>query len=48
MLSLEQTWTLARRWYENRLDPAWRRPTPAEAEAAFAGAGLTGSFWSLA
>jgi len=48
VLSLEQTWTLARLWYASRLDPDWRRPTAAEAEAAFASAGLTGPFWSLA
>jgi hypothetical protein len=47
VLSLEQTWALARRWYEDRLDPEWRRLTPAEATAAFASVGLTGDFWLL-
>ena len=47
LVTLEQTWSLARAWYERRLDPDYRRPTPAEATAAFASAGLTGSFWDL-
>ena len=46
-VTLEQTWTLARLWYENRLDPEWRRPTPDEALAAFRAAGLDGAFWTL-
>jgi alkylmercury lyase-like protein len=40
-------WQLARAWYANRLDPDWRRRTPAEAEAVFAGLGLLGPFWRL-
>ena len=46
-LTLEQTWELARLWYEDRLDSDWRRRTPAEATAAFALIGLTGDFWKL-
>jgi hypothetical protein len=44
-LTLEQTWALARLWYQDRLNPAWRRPTPAEATDGFASIGLTGDFW---
>jgi hypothetical protein len=43
----EQLWQLAHAWYSNRLDPDWRRKTPAEAEETFAGIGLTGDFWRL-
>jgi hypothetical protein len=45
LVGLEQTWTLAKLWYGNRLDPDYRRPTPAEAAAMFAAAGLDGPFW---
>jgi hypothetical protein len=46
-LTLEQQWELARLWYADRMSPEWRRRTPEEAEAAFAGVGLTGDFWRL-
>jgi hypothetical protein len=46
-LTLEQQWELARVWYADRLSPAWRRRTPAEAEAVFETVGLTGDFWRL-
>ena len=45
VLTLDQTWALAQLWYHDRLEPAWQRPTPAEATAAFASIGLTGDFW---
>jgi hypothetical protein len=44
---LETCWQLAREWYGDRLSPDWRRRTPTEAEAVFAGVGLVGDFWSL-
>ena len=47
LLTLDQGWELARRWYADRLDPGRRRRTPEEAEAVFAEIGLTGPFWSL-
>jgi hypothetical protein len=47
VLTLEQTWALARLWYTDRMDPAWKRPSPADATAAFASLGLTGGFWNL-
>ena len=45
--SLDQCWTLAQRWFADRLDPDWRRRTPDEAHEIFAAAGLTGDFWKL-
>ena len=47
VLTLEQTWALARLWYSDRMDPAWRRRSPADAMLAFASLGLTGEFWDL-
>ncbi len=47
VLTPAQGWELARRWYADRLDHGWRRKTPDEAEAVFAGIGLNGSFWRL-
>ena len=47
LLSLQQQWDLARTWYADRMAPDWRRRTAAEAEAVFAGIGLTGEFWRL-
>ena len=44
----ETQWRLAQTWYSGRLDPAWRRRTPQEAEEVFASLGLTGDFWRLA
>jgi hypothetical protein len=46
-LPVRQLWALARIWYADRLDPAWRRRTAEDGEAAFAGVGLTGEFWRL-
>ena len=47
VLSLEQTWALAKLWYADRMDPGWRRRTPEEATAAFTSIGLTGEFWQF-
>ena len=47
VLSLEQTWNLAREWYHDRLDPAWRRRTKEETRRLFASLGLDGEFWLL-
>ena len=44
---VEQGWALARAWFSGWLDPAWRRRTPEETEAVFAGAGFRSDFWSL-
>ena len=47
VLTLEQTWALARLWYADRMHPEWRRPTAQEATRAFHSIGLTGDFWTL-
>ena len=47
LLTLQQQWELARRWYSNRLDPDWRRRTPAETQQLFAECGLSDPFWNL-
>jgi hypothetical protein len=48
VLSLGQCWRLARAWYgPDRRSSEWRRFSPAEAEAVFIEAGLSGPFWSI-
>jgi hypothetical protein len=47
LLSLPQGWELARAWFQDRLEPDWRRKTPDETAEVFASIGLTGSFWAL-
>ena len=48
MLSLDQSWELAKAWYgADRRAPEWRRPSPDEAVAIFATVGLTAPFWRL-
>lgn len=48
LVSIEQLWRLAQVWFgADRRAPDWRRPTPEEAEAAFAQAGLDDPFWRL-
>jgi hypothetical protein len=46
IVTLEQAWALARIWYEDRLDPDWRRRSPGEVRAVFASIGLEGEFWT--
>ena len=48
VISLSTAWALAQAWYSDRLDPAWRRRTVAEARAVFTELGLTDPFWRLA
>ena len=48
VMTLGQCWQLAVAWYHDRLDPAWRRKTPEEAQATFEAIGLTGDFWRVA
>ena len=45
--TVDQCWTLAQRWFADRLDPDWRRRTAGEAHEIFAAAGLAGEFWTL-
>ena len=47
LMTPEQMWRLADRWYRDRDDPGWRRRSADEAEEVFAQIGLTGEFWKL-
>ena len=47
VLTLDETWAMAKLWYHDRLDPAWRRRTVEETREAFASIGLTSEFWAL-
>lgn len=47
VFDLDTLWALARAWYDDRLDPAWRRRTPAERQAILDDVGLRGDFWRL-
>jgi hypothetical protein len=44
---LQTAWALAMAWYTGRLEPDWRRRTPAEAQALFTSLGLVGEFWRV-
>ena len=46
-MTIAQAWDLSQKWYGNRLEPDFRRPTADEAHAIFASVGLTGAFWQL-
>jgi hypothetical protein len=47
ILTVEQQWRLAMKWYSHRLAPGWRRFTPQEAQEVFESIGLSGPFWRL-
>lgn len=47
VLSLETAWRLAKAWYHDRLEPAWRRKTAEEVRGLFGELGMTGAFWEL-
>lgn len=47
VLSLEQSWKLARGWYHDRLDLRWHRLSNEKAQKVLEEAGLTGDFWQL-
>ena len=48
ILTLEQTWDLAKAWYGDRLDPTFRGRSREAAQAILHRLGLTGPFWSFA
>lgn len=48
VLTLPQTWRLARLWYFNRSRLDFRGRSAAEIEAIFAAMGLDGPFWRFA
>jgi len=47
VFDLARLWRLATAWYDDRLDPAWRRRTAPQRQAILDAVGLTGSFWRL-
>jgi hypothetical protein len=47
VLTLDQVWQLAQRWYGNRLSPDFAGRTGEQVEAIFNEVGLTNSFWHL-
>ena len=47
LLTPDQGRRLAKAWFDDRLSPDWRRPTPEEAGKIFDEIGLTGPFWQL-
>jgi len=47
LMTIPQAWDLSQKWYGNRLEPDFRRPTIDEAHAIFASVGLNGPFWRL-
>ena len=47
VLSLAETWRLAKAWYPDRRAKLWRPRTVEESQAVLDGLGLDPSFWSL-
>jgi hypothetical protein len=47
VVSFEQMWALAQRWYEGRMKPGWRGRSAEEAQRVLDDVGLSGDFWSL-
>lgn len=47
MFDLPRLWDLARAWYDDRLEPGWRRRTVPERQAILDAVGLQGPFWRL-
>ena len=47
MLTIDQSWQLARAWYQHKMELDWQRPTLVETETLLAQLDLTGPFWSL-
>ena len=47
VMTTGQLHELARRWYGDRLDPAWRPRSAAASQAILESVGLTGPFWRL-
>ena len=47
LVELDVLAELARRWYGDRLSPAWRPRTAAQSQAILDAVGLTGGFWRL-
>ena len=47
VVSLEAVWHLAKAWYTDPRDPAWRPRTRDESQAVLSSVGLTSDFWQL-
>ncbi len=45
LVSIDQLWSLATKWYSTRLRENSSRPQAAEMREIFAGLGLEGEFW---
>jgi len=45
LVSMDQLWRLAVKWYSTRLQESSRRPLSDEMRQIFAGLGLTDAFW---
>jgi hypothetical protein len=47
VVPLSYVWRLAKAWYLDPRDPAWRPRTRDERQAVLTSVGLTGEFWEL-
>jgi len=47
ILSLTQTWKLAKAWYADPRDRDWKPRTRDESQAVLSSVGLTDAFWEL-
>ena len=47
-MTLDQVWELAKRWYHDRMSPAFRGRSVEQAIAVFRALGLTDDFWTIA
>jgi hypothetical protein len=47
VVPVRQVWDLARAWYADPRNPAWRPRTRDESQAVIASVGLTEDFWEL-
>ena len=47
VFSVEQLWELARRWYDDRLRPDWRRRSIDERQQILTEVGLVSPAWQL-
>ncbi len=47
VIDIETGIALAREWFGDYLDPAWKRKSSNEVRELFGAVGLTGSFWDV-
>jgi len=48
IVPLAQVWELAKAWYSDPRDPAWKPRSREESQRVLESVGLTGAFWELA